>query len=72
MGPILDMIAVTHEVVGTLWEELGWRVNTCLLCLYVPDALPPRSPLREPMSSRTTSYCLLASFPMAEKKEIDK
>jgi hypothetical protein len=31
MGPILDTVAVSHDVVGTSCEELGWRVNMCLL-----------------------------------------
>jgi hypothetical protein len=31
MGPILDMVAISHEVEGVSWEELGWRVNSCLL-----------------------------------------
>jgi hypothetical protein len=33
MGPILDMVVVSHDVVGASCEELGWCVNTSLLCL---------------------------------------
>jgi hypothetical protein len=31
MGPTLDTVAVSRDVVGTSCEELGWRVKLCLL-----------------------------------------
>jgi hypothetical protein len=38
MGPILDMVVISHDVEGTLCEELGWRVNSCLVCLFIVPA----------------------------------
>jgi hypothetical protein len=34
MGPVLDTVAVSHDVEGMSCEELGWRINSCLLCLF--------------------------------------
>jgi hypothetical protein len=31
VGPILDTIAISRDVADTSCEELGWRVNSCLL-----------------------------------------
>jgi hypothetical protein len=31
----LDMVTISHEVEGALCEELGWRVNSCLLCPFI-------------------------------------
>jgi hypothetical protein len=33
VGPILDTVAVSREVVGASCEELAWHVNMCLLHL---------------------------------------
>jgi hypothetical protein len=33
MGPILDTVVVSHNVVGTSFQELEWCVNMCLLRL---------------------------------------
>jgi hypothetical protein len=41
MGPILDMITVSHDVVDTSCEELGWCVNICLLCPFTALVSPP-------------------------------
>jgi hypothetical protein len=35
MGPVLDTVVVSFNVVGTSCEELGWRVNMCLLCPFI-------------------------------------
>jgi hypothetical protein len=41
MGPILDMVAIAHDVEGVSCEELGWCTNSCLLRLFTaPAALP--------------------------------
>jgi hypothetical protein len=45
MGPILDMITVSHDVVDTSCEELGWCVNICLLCPFTALVNPPPPPL---------------------------
>jgi hypothetical protein len=34
MGPILDTVVVSCDVVGTSCEELGWHVNMYLLCPF--------------------------------------
>jgi hypothetical protein len=80
----LDTIAVSLDVEGASCEELGWRVNSCLLRLFTMLARPrcfassvvtPQGykdggrPCVQPTSSRTTSHHLLASFPTAKKKE---
>jgi hypothetical protein len=31
MGPVLDTVVVSHDVVGASCEKLGWHVNMCLL-----------------------------------------
>jgi hypothetical protein len=31
MGSILDTVTISHDVVDTSVEELGWCVNMCLL-----------------------------------------
>jgi hypothetical protein len=31
MGPILDIIAISHDVAGVPSEELGCHVNMCLM-----------------------------------------
>jgi hypothetical protein len=41
----------------------------CLLGCYTVGLWSWQSPLHESTPSRTTSHCLLASFPAAEKKE---
>jgi hypothetical protein len=33
MGPNLDMVVVSPDIVGISCEELGWHVNIDLLCL---------------------------------------
>jgi hypothetical protein len=35
MGPILDTVVISHDVEGVSCEELGWHINSCLLCLFV-------------------------------------
>jgi hypothetical protein len=69
MGPILDMVAISNDVVeGMMCEELGKHVNTSLLCLvrahYFASVVTPRgykskrSPLHTLTSSRTNNCCL--------------
>jgi hypothetical protein len=38
VGPVLDTVAVYHNVKGASCEELGWRVNPCLLDLFTVPA----------------------------------
>jgi hypothetical protein len=40
MGPILDTVAISRDVVGAPCKELGWLVNICLLR---PFTVPVRS-----------------------------
>jgi hypothetical protein len=35
VGTILDTVAISCDVVGTSWEELGWHVNMCLLHPFI-------------------------------------
>jgi hypothetical protein len=82
VGPILDTVAVSCGVEGTSCEELGWRINLCLLCLFIAPARGRRfaslivtpqgykgggRSYVQPMSSCTISHHLPASFPMVEK-----
>jgi hypothetical protein len=82
MGPVLDTIVVSCGVEGTLCEELGWHVNSCLLRLFIvpPGAHGFASLVVTPRvykvgghhyvqrtSSRMISHHLSTSFPMAEK-----
>jgi hypothetical protein len=34
VGLILDMVAISRDVEGVSYEELGWHVNLCLLRLF--------------------------------------
>jgi hypothetical protein len=34
VGSILDMVVVSWDVEGTSCKELGWHINSCLLCLF--------------------------------------
>jgi hypothetical protein len=43
MRPVLDMVVVSHDVEGASYEELGWHVNSCLLCLFTVPAKPQKS-----------------------------
>jgi hypothetical protein len=87
MGPILYMVAISHDVEGMSCEEFGRCVNSCLLCLFTapakascfasPVATPwgykaSGRPYVQPMSSHIISNHLPASFPMAEKNVIEK
>jgi hypothetical protein len=84
MGPILDMVVVSHDVEGVSCDELGWRVNSCLLRLFsvfagarrfassvvTPQGYKARGcSCTQPTSSYMISHRLPTSFPMAEKKE---
>jgi hypothetical protein len=33
VGPVLDTVAISHDVVGTSCDEWWWLINMCLLCL---------------------------------------
>jgi hypothetical protein len=33
VGSILDTVLVSHNVEGASCEELGWCINSCLLCI---------------------------------------
>jgi hypothetical protein len=87
MGPILDMIVVSHDVEGVSCEELGWHVNSCLLGHFTAPARARRfaSSVVTPRgykaggrsyvqhtSSHMISHRLLASFPTTEKKERER
>jgi hypothetical protein len=82
--PILDTLVVSHDVEGTSCEELGWRVNSCLLHLFTMPAGPHHfassvvtswgynasgHSCAQPTFSHMISHCLPTSFPTAEKKE---
>jgi hypothetical protein len=82
--PILDMVAISHDVEGASCVELGWRINSCLLCFFTTPAkarhfaslvVTPQEykadgrSCTKPMSSHMISHCLPVSFPMANKKE---
>jgi hypothetical protein len=84
VGPILDTVAISHDVEGVLYKESGWRINSFLLRLFAAPALPSRfaswvvTPLGykagsrsyvQPMSSRTISHHLPTSFHTTEKKD---
>jgi hypothetical protein len=81
MGPILDTIAVSHDVTGASCEELVWCVNMCLLH---PFTVPVRahhfaSSVVTPWGYKTGGHpCAnlrpltrspVTSSPMVEKKE---
>jgi hypothetical protein len=34
MGPILDTVVVSHDVVVASCEEWEWHINLCLLCPF--------------------------------------
>jgi hypothetical protein len=34
MGLVLDTVVVSRDVEGASYEEMGWCVNSCLLCLF--------------------------------------
>jgi hypothetical protein len=36
--PVLDMISTSHDVEGALYEELGWRINSCVLRIFIAPA----------------------------------
>jgi hypothetical protein len=38
MRPVLDTVDVSHDEEGVSYEELGWRTNSCLLCLFTAPA----------------------------------
>jgi hypothetical protein len=84
MRPILDTIAVFHDVDGVSYEELGWCINSFILCLFTVPTKPchfaslvvtPRCykaggrSYAQPPSARMMSPCFPFSFPMTEKKE---
>jgi hypothetical protein len=84
IGPILDTVVVSHDVAGTSCEELGWHVNFMFTTLFTMPARPSRFASSvvtprgykangcscvQPISYRTISHRLPASFPTAEKKE---
>jgi hypothetical protein len=88
VGLVLDIVAISHAImVGTMHEELERCVNMgllrLLLCLararcFASSVVTLRgykselSPSRTPTSSRTTSHCLLASFPMPKMRERER
>jgi hypothetical protein len=87
MGPVLDMIVISYDVEGTSFKELGWRVNSYLLCLFIVSArahrfvfsvVTPRGykvgghPCVQPTSSHMISHHLLASFPTQLKRKRDR
>jgi hypothetical protein len=80
----LDTVAISYDVEGESYEELGWHVNSFLLRLFTAPAKPCRSAslvvtlwgykagghsCTQPTSSRMISHHLPTSFPMVEKKE---
>jgi hypothetical protein len=84
MGPILDMVVISHDVEGASCGESRWCINSCLLPLFIALATARRfaSSVVTPwgykasgrsyaqfISSRTISHRLHDSFPTAEKKE---
>jgi hypothetical protein len=46
MGPILDMVVVSHDVEGMSYEELGWHVNLSLLRLFIVPARARRRSIK--------------------------
>jgi hypothetical protein len=87
MGSILDMVAVSWDVEGTSCKELGWHINSCLLCLFTALARSrhfaslvfiPRGykadghPYTQPTSSRMISHCIPTSFPTWLKRKRDR
>jgi hypothetical protein len=31
VGPVLHAVVISYNAEGVLYEELGWRINSCLL-----------------------------------------
>jgi phosphoribosyl-dephospho-CoA transferase len=38
VGPVLDIVVISHDVESLSDDEFGWRVNSCLLCLFTSPA----------------------------------
>jgi hypothetical protein len=87
VGPILDMVAVSHDVDGALYEEMGCSMNSCVVHLFTMPARTRRFassivPLRvykacdhpsvQPTFSRMISHHLPASFPTWLKRKRDR
>jgi hypothetical protein len=83
VGPVLDTVAVSHDVEGMSYEESEWCINSFLLCLFTTLAKPSRiatlivKPRGYKAGSRSyaqhTSFHMIShrlptSFPMAEKE----
>jgi hypothetical protein len=86
VGPIIDMVAISHDVEGTSYEELGdataYFYYAFLPHLWSPAALPPHllyhraielavAPV-QPISSCMISHRLPTSFRTSKKIEIEK
>jgi hypothetical protein len=72
VGPILDMVDVSHFVMGTLCKELGRRVNMGLLHLVRAQPWGYKAGNCPCAHLHPLTQTPIASFPAPENREIKK